>query len=58
MMHKLETRLDKFTRKIIINQIRLSKIVITIAIIIINRSSARDNFKIIFIVAMSTFVNQ
>jgi hypothetical protein len=56
-MHKLETKLDKLTKKIIINQIRLSKIVIIIAIIIINRLSAKINFKTIFIVVMSTFVN-
>jgi len=57
MMHKLETKLDKFTKKIIINQIKLNKIVITIAIIIINRSNARKNFKTTFIVAMLTFIN-
>jgi len=57
MIHKLKTKLDKLTKKIIINQIRLSKTMIIIAIIIINRSSARNNSKIIFIVAMSTFVN-
>ncbi len=56
-MHKFETKLDKFTKKIIINQIRLSKIVIIVAIIIINRLNARNNFKIILIVAMLTFVN-
>jgi len=56
-MHKLETKLDKFTKKIIINQIKLNKIVITIAIIIINRSNARKNFKTTFIVAMLTFIN-
>jgi len=57
MMHKLEIELDKSTKKIIINQIRLSKIVITIAIIIVNRLSARNNFKTILIIAMLTFVN-
>ncbi len=56
-MHKLKTRLDKLTKEIIINQIKLSKIVIIIAIIIINRLNVRNNFKTIFIVAMSTFVN-
>ncbi len=56
-MYKLETRLDKFTKKIMINQIRLNKIVITIAIIIINRSSVKNNSKTILIVAMLTFVN-
>jgi len=58
MIHKLKTKLDKLTKKIIINQIRLSKTMMIIAIIIINRSSARNNSKIIFIVAMLTFVNQ
>ncbi len=57
MMYKFETRLDKSIKEIIIDQIRLSKIVIIIAIIIINRSSAKDNSKIILIVAMSTFMN-
>jgi hypothetical protein len=56
-MHKLEIELDKSTKKIIINQIRLSKIVITIAIIIVSRLSARNNFKTILIIAMLTFVN-
>ena len=35
----------------------LSKIVIAIATIIINRFSTRNNFKTILIIAMSTFVN-
>jgi hypothetical protein len=57
-MHKLETKLNKLTKEIIINQIRLSKIVIIIAVIIINRLNVKNNFKITFIVAILIFVNQ
>ncbi len=57
-MHKFETKLDKLIKKIIIDQIKLCKIVIIIVIIIINQLSAKTNFKITFIVAMLTFVNQ